>query len=158
MCFLGYNLQYKGYWCLDPVTNRVFISCHVMFDKITFPFQRSAAPTTSSTIVPILLEPSTTLGLSVSNPVASTTPALPRPTYTYLLLLMTLCPDQFRLRPAGHIPAWLNSVHLHLAHFLSLVLQAHHCSHILIRPRLLVPLINNPLLNNKPFPSVFPCL
>lgn len=112
---------------------RVGVTHYVMFDETNFPFEHSAALVASSTTVPMLLEPSITLRLVVSNPVASATPALLRPAHAHLLLLMTLCLCQFRLSPASHIPAGLSSVHLHLAHLLSLVLQAYYCSHILIR-------------------------
>ncbi|KAJ8628136.1 hypothetical protein MRB53_021443 [Persea americana] len=37
--FLGYSHQFKGYRCLDPPTNRIYISRHVVFDEVTFPFR-----------------------------------------------------------------------------------------------------------------------
>ncbi|KAM2632205.1 hypothetical protein EV1_022967 [Malus domestica] len=40
--FLGYSLQHKGYRCLDPQTQRVYISRHVIFDETTFPFSASS--------------------------------------------------------------------------------------------------------------------
>ncbi|KAJ9538664.1 hypothetical protein OSB04_031397 [Centaurea solstitialis] len=36
--FIGYSPKYKGYWCLDPVTSRVYISRHASFDETNFPF------------------------------------------------------------------------------------------------------------------------
>lgn len=36
--FIGYSLTHKGYRCLDPLTNRVYISIHVYFDEDSFPF------------------------------------------------------------------------------------------------------------------------
>lgn len=36
--FMGYNERYKGYRCLYPVTGRVYISRHVIFDESAFPF------------------------------------------------------------------------------------------------------------------------
>ncbi|KAM1086604.1 hypothetical protein ACFX2B_012093 [Malus domestica] len=36
--FIGYSLVHKGYRCLDPFTNRVYVSRHVYFDETTFPF------------------------------------------------------------------------------------------------------------------------
>lgn len=43
--FLGYCLQHKGYKCLDPITNRVFITRHARFDESHLPF--SSTPGTS---------------------------------------------------------------------------------------------------------------
>jgi len=34
--FLGYSSNYKGYWCFDPQTNRVYTSRHVVFDELNF--------------------------------------------------------------------------------------------------------------------------
>lgn len=36
--FLGYSDKHKGYRCLYPPTGRVYISRHVIFDEINFPF------------------------------------------------------------------------------------------------------------------------
>ena len=36
--FLGYCTQQSAYKCLDPKTNRIYISRHVTFDETTFPF------------------------------------------------------------------------------------------------------------------------
>jgi hypothetical protein len=35
--FLGYPLHTKGYYCLDPVTNRIYTSRHVLFNETIFP-------------------------------------------------------------------------------------------------------------------------
>ncbi|KAM0068396.1 putative RNA-directed DNA polymerase [Helianthus debilis subsp. tardiflorus] len=40
--FIGYSLIHKGYCCLDPSTNRVYISRHARFDESIFPFQGSS--------------------------------------------------------------------------------------------------------------------
>lgn len=37
--FIGYNLNHKGYCCLDPCTGRVFLSRNVVFDETSFPLQ-----------------------------------------------------------------------------------------------------------------------
>ncbi|KAM1633571.1 hypothetical protein ACFXTN_010610 [Malus domestica] len=36
--FLGYSLQHKDYKCLNVVTRRIYISHHVLFDELHFPF------------------------------------------------------------------------------------------------------------------------
>lgn len=36
--FLGYNDRFKGYICLYPPTGRVYITRHVLFDEMSFPF------------------------------------------------------------------------------------------------------------------------
>jgi hypothetical protein len=36
--FLGYASQYKGYICFSLHTNRIFVSCHVLFDESLFPY------------------------------------------------------------------------------------------------------------------------
>lgn len=36
--FLGYSIAHKGYRCLHPSTNRVYILRHVVFDETEFPF------------------------------------------------------------------------------------------------------------------------
>lgn len=37
--FLGFSPHHKGYWCLDPVTHRVYLSRNVVFDETLFPAQ-----------------------------------------------------------------------------------------------------------------------
>lgn len=36
--FIGYNLPHKCYKCLDPLTNKVYVSRHVYFNENTFPY------------------------------------------------------------------------------------------------------------------------
>jgi hypothetical protein len=39
--FLGYN--YAGYKCLDPISNKVYLSQHVVFDEQNFPAKDQAS-------------------------------------------------------------------------------------------------------------------
>ncbi|PKU87215.1 Retrovirus-related Pol polyprotein from transposon TNT 1-94 [Dendrobium catenatum] len=57
--FIGYSDTYKGYKCLDPSTNKIYISRHTEFNEHSFPFQTTAqksCPPAAPTI-PFLLQP-----------------------------------------------------------------------------------------------------
>ena len=36
--FIGYAPHYKAYKCLDPLTGRIYVSCHVIFHEHIFPY------------------------------------------------------------------------------------------------------------------------
>jgi hypothetical protein len=66
--FLGYS--YAGYKCLDPITNKVYLSRHVVFDEQNFPAKDQASSHLPSKInaigdVPFIL-PVSLLPTSVS--------------------------------------------------------------------------------------------
>ncbi|CAH9118016.1 unnamed protein product [Cuscuta europaea] len=44
--FLGYCDQQSAYRCLDPTTNRIFFSRHVVFNESVFPFSNNTTPVT----------------------------------------------------------------------------------------------------------------
>ena len=46
--FLGYPPQHRGYRCFDPVSGKIIISRHVVFDEAIFPFQQAASVPGSS--------------------------------------------------------------------------------------------------------------
>lgn len=48
--FVGYCTQYKGYKCLDPKTQRLFITRHARFDETSFPFAINTHPTDLATL------------------------------------------------------------------------------------------------------------
>lgn len=50
--FLGYGIYQKGYRCLDPSTNRFYVTRHVVFDDAFFPGFESAPPAPTSRSLP----------------------------------------------------------------------------------------------------------
>ncbi|KAI0494791.1 hypothetical protein KFK09_024934 [Dendrobium nobile] len=57
--FLGYSDQYKGYRCLNPVTNKIMVSRHVHFIENSFPFSEKVLCPQHNVpnICPLLLTP-----------------------------------------------------------------------------------------------------
>ena len=43
--FIGYSPMNKGYRCLNPTTNRVYFSRHVVFYESNFPFNKNSSST-----------------------------------------------------------------------------------------------------------------
>jgi len=73
--FLGY--QYAGYKCLDPITSKVYLSRHVVFDETSFPIKDHAAAlrpsqlsSTGDVPIPLPLLPT----ISPTSPLPTTTP------------------------------------------------------------------------------------
>ncbi|PKU73330.1 Retrovirus-related Pol polyprotein from transposon TNT 1-94 [Dendrobium catenatum] len=68
--FIGYASSQKGYHCLDPNTNKIYTSRHVVFTEHIFPYaqiQRFTDPTkTSIRIPPLLLVPASCIPTSTS--------------------------------------------------------------------------------------------
>lgn len=78
--FIGYNNQYKGYRCLDPVANKIFTTRHAQFDEASFPYHGQQShnsklvlsnsfepgPTMEKKVVPNLPLPAQTESSSVS--------------------------------------------------------------------------------------------
>ncbi|KAI0499987.1 hypothetical protein KFK09_018195 [Dendrobium nobile] len=84
--FIGYSPFHKGYKCLDPLSNKIYISRHVTFNETHFPYKHSLntqSPTplsSSSSIPPLLLIPSS---LAFDSPIPSNRPTPPiQPTPT----------------------------------------------------------------------------
>ena len=46
--FLGYNIQHKGYRCLDLLTQHIYISRHVIFHESEFPYHKTTTVMSSS--------------------------------------------------------------------------------------------------------------
>lgn len=46
--FLGYHPTIEGYRCLEPITGKIYISKHVLFNETCFPFAVSSTPISSS--------------------------------------------------------------------------------------------------------------
>ncbi|KAM1079012.1 hypothetical protein ACFX2B_013622 [Malus domestica] len=79
--FLGYSLHHKGYKCLDPVTKRIYISRHVLFDETRFPCQHPLvpAPTTPPPSPSSHIPSSLTFTTSISSPSSLSLPAVSPP-------------------------------------------------------------------------------
>lgn len=88
--FLDYNMQHKGYMCMDLKTDKVYLSGNVRFNEDHFPFddsiQKSPASLigafvprlpllTSSALLPATMPPPPPLAPSVSPPLPVPTPA-----------------------------------------------------------------------------------
>lgn len=68
--FLGYPLHHKGYRCYDPVSHRVIISRHVVFDEQSFPFANQSA-NNSATDLEFLEDFSSPVQLPIGRPTTS---------------------------------------------------------------------------------------
>jgi Reverse transcriptase (RNA-dependent DNA polymerase)/GAG-pre-integrase domain len=89
--FLGYSQHHKGYRCLHLPTNKIYISRHVQFNELHFPFSTLQPTTTISpdsdlphTSSPALTTTITILPSSSSStsPTLSLSPSLPSDTHT----------------------------------------------------------------------------
>ncbi|KAJ0478268.1 putative RNA-directed DNA polymerase [Helianthus annuus] len=61
--FLGYPNEYRGYRCLDPLTGKVHLSRHIIFDEVVFPFNEPISSSSYSFLDdepnPMLFHPTT---------------------------------------------------------------------------------------------------
>lgn len=69
--FLGYCENTKGYRCLDPTTNRVYISRHVRFLESVFPFASTKSSLMSDPTHATFEVPLTDFSVSSSAPTCS---------------------------------------------------------------------------------------
>jgi hypothetical protein len=69
--FLGYSSMHKGYKCLHVPTNRVYISCDVIFDEKVFPFSSSnnqpTHPISEYALLPTLIPPQSGQQVDMTN-------------------------------------------------------------------------------------------
>ncbi|KAG6397102.1 hypothetical protein SASPL_143266 [Salvia splendens] len=73
--FLGYNSTYKGFRCLDPASNQVFITRHAQFDKTLFPFPSESSSSSPSNLDIVSFRD----GASLLSASAGPTPSVPTP-------------------------------------------------------------------------------
>ena len=54
--YLGRSAFHKGYLCLDKESGKIYVSQHVIFDEMTFPFHKvcRSLPTTSFPTITVL--------------------------------------------------------------------------------------------------------
>ncbi|RVW67847.1 Retrovirus-related Pol polyprotein from transposon RE1 [Vitis vinifera] len=112
--FLGYSSHQNGYRCLDPVTQKVLISRHVVFNENTFPAKDGLQ---SSELLPVVSSQGTTLpspsfSLSTSNlqhssPIISDSPdspleSLPIPTSPHISTLPSPIPGPAPTPSSNH--------------------------------------------------------
>ena len=55
--FLGYSLNHQGYHCLDQSTSHIYLSRHVIFDELSFPFQETTNTLFAETASPYFNSP-----------------------------------------------------------------------------------------------------
>ena len=89
--FLGYSSSHKEYICLHVATNHIYITKHVMFDELCFPF---SSVLSSSPSVSIFSVHPLAFRISFSSPSISTSSPLPQPSSSAspLLILPTSPP------------------------------------------------------------------
>lgn len=112
--FLGYSLNHKGYQCLNPNTNRVYITRHVVCDELVFPFARCTNNSPNLLFLqwitsPRLLPPSTA-------PPSSDHHAPPKPTFITPIAFPSTPPGVLNTLPIISIPR---------TNLMSLILQIH---------------------------------
>lgn len=77
--FLGCAAQHKGFWCLEPIPSKIFISTHVRFDENAFPFLHTtstSSPTNQFSYLSSYVSIPTTIAQFVPN-IATPTPTDP---------------------------------------------------------------------------------
>jgi histone deacetylase 1/2 len=67
--FIGYSLSHQGYKCLDLSTGKIFVSRHVIFDELFFPYKSpqsvSLVPESTAITLPANLQPSVSNSLTL---------------------------------------------------------------------------------------------
>ena len=96
--FVSYPPLSKGYICLDPTSNRIYIACHVLFNESLFPFAHDSSLTNphlpfSSSLSDWFSQPTQIVDESVhTSPTESATVSTP-PDLTSSLLPSFLSPS-----------------------------------------------------------------
>ena len=89
--FLGYPLLSKGYLCLDPTTNKIYINCYVLFNESVFPFSDRSDLIASN--VPFSSPISDSTWFSINSNVSSPSSAAP----SFSPSPLSSFPDSFHL-------------------------------------------------------------
>ncbi|KAK1432520.1 hypothetical protein QVD17_09417 [Tagetes erecta] len=78
--FIGYSSSHKGFRCLDPATNRVFISRHARFNESLFPFKDSHVSMDLHQLLVTTFCEDTPTSTSSHNPIKISSPIFDPPT------------------------------------------------------------------------------
>ena len=142
--FLGYSLTQNAYRCLDPRTQRVYISRHVLFDEDQIPLTESVSSFLSPTTSPISTVPnSVPVTVLPSSPPVSSVDALAMALHLQVIL-QSLLPLIYLLN--WFCPLLVTPSHLQILPF-------HPPFTVSIIPQDLDPLLNLQL-NHKSLPTI----
>ncbi|KAM1594973.1 hypothetical protein PS2_001292 [Malus domestica] len=101
--FLGYSLNHSGYRCYDPVSEKLYISRHVVFDESTFPYLHPTFSPASSSVLPHS-DPLPS-SISVHIPVSSSSPPAVSPPQPFASPHVSTTPPTHDPTSSSSLPA-----------------------------------------------------
>lgn len=104
--FIGYNVNYKGFHCLDPTTGRIYITRHTQFDELYFPYDGSSQPKRHLDFS-TFTDPSSTCTVNKTPGSTSTKVSKKSDMYTNPC---SLCPDSTHYAPSSRSGGFFYSI------------------------------------------------